>query len=182
MEEKIVYFENQGKENTQEVIELALERARDRKIKKIVLASTRGETAQSFLEKVSGSDIQIIVVPWQYGFKKEGNPFPLELVEKIRAEKHMVHFGTMLFHTDSLYGSEVPHALANILRIFGQGIKVVVEIIMMACDGGLIIAGEKVIAVSGTHAGADTAVVATAANSNRINTLKINEIICKPIL
>ncbi len=182
MEEKIVYFENKGQENTQEVINLSLKRAKDRKIKKIVLASTRGGTAESFLEQVNGREIQLIVVPWQYGFKKEGNPFPLELVEKIRAENHVVHFSTMLFHTNNLYGNETPQALANILRIFGQGIKVVVEIIMMVCDGGLIDAGEKVIAVSGTHAGADTAVVATAANSNRINTLKINEIICKPIL
>jgi len=182
MEEKIVYFENQGEENTQKVIELTLQRARDRKIKKIVVASTRGGTAKAFLEAIKGTDIQIIVVPWQYGFKKEGNPFPSDLMEKIRAEKHVVHFGTMLFHTDGLYGNEVPQALANILRIFGQGIKVVVEIIMMACDGGWVSKGEKVVAVSGTHSGADTAVVATASNSNRVNTLKINEIICKPIL
>jgi len=182
MEEKIVYFENQGQENTKKVIELALQRAKDRKINKIVLASTRGGTAEFFLEKIKGTDIQLIVVPWQYGFKKEGNPFPLELAEKLRSDKHVVHFGTMLFHTDRLYGTETPQALANILRIFGQGIKVVVEIIIMACDGGCIEVGEKVIAVSGTHVGADTAVVATAANSNRINTLKINEIICKPIL
>ncbi len=182
MEEKIVYFENQGKENTQKAIELAINRAKDRNIKKIVLASTRGETAEAFLEIVKGTDVQLIVVPWQYGFKEEGNPFPSDLTERLRAEKHVVHFASMLFHTDRLYGNELPQALANILRIFGQGIKVVVEIIMMACDGGWINAGEKVVVVSGTHAGADTAVVATAANSNRINTLKINEIICKPIL
>ena len=40
MEEKIVYFENRGAENTEETLELALERAKDRGISKIVLAST----------------------------------------------------------------------------------------------------------------------------------------------
>jgi hypothetical protein len=52
MEEKIVYFENQGQENTQKVIELVLQRAKDRKINKIVLASTRGGTAESLKDKL----------------------------------------------------------------------------------------------------------------------------------
>jgi len=50
----------------------------------------------------------------------------------------------------------------------------------MACDSGLIEQGSKVIAVSGTGAGADTAVVATAAPSTKLTNLHIHEIICKP--
>ena len=53
---------------------------------------------------------------------------------------------------------------------------------MMACDGGCIGIGEKVIAVAGTGSGADTAVLATAAPSTKITSLRIHEIICKPIL
>jgi len=51
----------------------------------------------------------------------------------------------MLFSTGDLYGTNTPTALANILRVFGQGMKVCVEITMMACDGGCIKMGEKVI-------------------------------------
>ena len=183
MEEKIVYFEKPGKENTTEVIKLVLERAKSRNITRIVLASTRGFTAKSFLDAVSGKDIHLVVVPWQFGFKEdEGNPFPQELVNELREKKHLVHFGTMLFHTDNLYGTNTPKALANILRIFGQGMKVCVEITMMACDGGCIKMGEKVIVVAGTGSGADFAVVATAASSANVTSLRINEIICKPIL
>ena len=76
----------------------------------------------------------------------------------------------------------VPQAMANLLRVFGQGTKVCMEIIMMACDGGCIGIGEKVIAVAGTGSGADTAVLATAAPSTKITSLRIHEIICKPIL
>ena len=47
--------------------------------------------------------------------------------------------------------------------------------------GGCINMGEKVIVVAGTHAGADFAVVATATISNKIISLRIHEIICKPI-
>jgi len=51
----------------------------------------------------------------------------------------------------------------------------------MACDGGLVSSGDKVIAVAGTGAGADTAVVAEAAPSIRLADLHIREIICKPL-
>jgi hypothetical protein len=59
--------------------------------------------------------------------------------------------------------------------------KVCVEIILMSCDGGLIASGEKVIAVAGTGAGADTATVAKAAPSTRLSNLHIQQIICKPL-
>lgn len=183
MEEKIVYFEKPGKENTVEVIELVLERAKLRNINRIVLASTRGHTAKAFLDAVEGKNINLVVVPWQFNFKKEGgNPFPQELVKELQEKKHIVHFGTMLFHTGDLYGTNTPMALANILRVLGQGMKVCVEIIMVACDGGCIKMGEKVMVVAGTGSGADFAVVATAASSTNVKSLKINEIICKPIL
>jgi hypothetical protein len=54
--------------------------------------------------------------------------------------------------------------------------------LLMACDGGCIGIGEKVIAVAGTGSGADTALVATAAPTTRLSALRIHEIICKPVL
>jgi len=63
MEERIVYFDKPGKENTEEVIKLVLERAKARNIQKIVLASTTGYTAKLFLEAVEDKDIQLVVVP-----------------------------------------------------------------------------------------------------------------------
>jgi len=181
MDEKIVYFENPGRENTDRVLALVKERAQARGIKKIVLASTRGDTARAAAEAFEGTGLKLVVIPWQFGFRKE-QPFPMELKAELEAKGHRVHFGTMLFHTDDLYGSRTPQLLANLLRIFGQGMKVVVEIIMMACDGGCVEAKETVIAVAGTGAGADTAVVATAAPSSRMPKLRIHEIICKPLM
>ena len=180
MEEKIVYFEKPGKENTTEVIPLIKERARARGIKKIVLASTRGDTARAAAQSFEGTGLQLVVIPWQYGFR-DTQPFPQELVADLQRKGHQVHFGTMLFHTDDLYGIKTPQVMANLLRIFGQGIKVCVEIIMMACDGGRIEQGEKIIAVAGSKGGADTAVVASAAPSNKLSALRIHEIICKPL-
>jgi hypothetical protein len=71
--------------------------------------------------------------------------------------------------------------MANLLRTFCQGMKVVVEILFMTVNGGLVTAGEKVVVVSGTGQGADTAVVAIAAPTTALADLHITEIICKPL-
>jgi hypothetical protein len=51
----------------------------------------------------------------------------------------------------------------------------------MATDAGCVDAGEKVIVVCGSGRGADTAVICTAAPSNRLYDMHITEIICKPL-
>ena len=180
MEEKIVYFETAGKENAAEALKLVKERAQARGIANIILASTRGDTARAAADALAGTNIRLVVVPHQFGFG-ERQRFPQELVTELEKKGHRVHFGTMLFHTDDLYGVRAPRLMATLLRTFCQGIKVCVEIILMACDGGLIKPGEKVIAVAGTAAGADTAVVVTSAPSTKLSDLHIHEIICKPL-
>jgi hypothetical protein len=179
LEEKIVYFEEHGNKNTETTLKLALERARARGIKKLVVASTRGDVAKQAAEMLAGSGIKMVVVPHQFGFM--GMRFPPELVTELEKQGHIVHFGTMLFHTDHLYGMNTPTVMANLLRTFCQGMKVVVEIVFMATDGGHVDVGEQVVVVTGTGRGADTAVVAIAAPSTRLSELHITEIICKPL-
>jgi hypothetical protein len=181
VKETIVYFEAPGQQNTQDTLDLALERARTRGIKKVVIASTRGETALLAAKVFADAGIKMIVVPHQYGFLRDGQRFPEELIPALEKQGHRVYFGTMLFHTDDLYGSKTPSLLAMILRTFCQGMKVIHEILLMAANGGCVAAGEKVIAIAGTGRGADTAVVAIAAPSTRLHELHITEIICKPL-
>jgi len=180
LEEKIVYFEKPGMENTEATLQLAAERARARGIKKIVLASTRGDTARLAAELWADNGIRMVVVPHQYGFMA-GQRFPAELVAELAGQGHTVHFGTMLFHTENLYGMDTPRIMANLLRTFCQGMKVCVELIFMSVDGGCVNPGEEVVVVAGTGRGADTAIVAVAAPSTRLPELHITEIICKPL-
>jgi uncharacterized protein len=180
IEEKIIYFEKPGQQNTRTTLELALERARARGVSKVVLASTTGETALIAADIFSGSGIKLIIVPHQYGFRA-GQRFPGALVTDLEEKGHRVYFGTMLFHTDDLYGTKIPSIMAMLLRTFCQGIKVVHEILLMTTNGGCVEAGEKVVVVAGTGRGADTAVVAIAAASSRLHELHITEIICKPL-
>ena len=181
LKETIVYFEEPGQQNTRDTLDLALARAQARGIKKAVIASTRGETALLASKAFADAGIKMIVVPHQYGFLRDGQRFPEELIPKLEKQGHRVYFGTMLFHTDDLYGTRAPSVIAMMLRTFCQGMKVVHEILLMAANGGCVAAGEKIIVIAGTGRGADTAVVAIAAPSTRIHELHITEIICKPL-
>ena len=181
IEETITYFEVPGQQNTEKTLNLAMARAKARGIKKIVVASTRGDTARLAARLFAGTDIKMVVVPHQYGFIRGGQGFPQDLIFELEQQGHRVYFGTMLFHTDDLYGTRFPSVMAMLLRTICQGMKVVHEILLMATNGGCVAAGEKVIVITGTGRGADTSVVAIAAPSTRLHELHITEIICKPL-
>jgi len=180
MESKIVYFEDTKAENTESTFRLVQERLNTLGIKKLVLASTTGATAMNAMNFFKGKGVRLIVVPHQFGFR-EKRAFSDELVKTLREAGHEVYFGTMLFHTDNLYGSQTPIVMANLLRCFSQGVKVCFEIVLMATDAGLLTIGEKVIAIAGTRRGSDTALVMQAASSRNMKKLRVNEILCKPL-
>jgi hypothetical protein len=181
VERRITYFEETGAANTEATLALVKDRAREAGIGRVVLASTRGDTARKASAAFADTDVKLVVVPHQYGFREEME-FDASLVAELEQAGHRVHWATMLFHTDGLYGTNAPTALATMLRTFGQGMKVCLEILLMAADGGLVERGEKVIVVAGTGRGADTAILATASTSNRLKELRVHEILCKPLL
>ena len=59
--------------------------------------------------------------------------------------------------------------------------KVGVEITLMAADAGAIPVDHDVIAVAGSHSGADTALLLRPANTTNFLELEVKEIIAKPI-
>ncbi len=181
MESEVVYYESVRTDNTETTFDLVRKKLNTSGIKKLVLASTTGVTAKKAVDFFKEMDVKIVVVAHQYGFLRETNRFPQELVKTIRKAGHEVHFGTMLFHTEDFYGSSIPTIMANLLRCFSQGTKVCFEIALMATDAGLLASGEKVIAIAGTGRGADTALVMQAASSRNLKRLKVNEIVCKPL-
>jgi hypothetical protein len=181
MEATITYFEQTGPQNTDAVLAIAKRRAQESAIRRVVIASTTGDTARKASEAFADTDLELVVVPHQFGFGDEPK-FDMALVPALERAGHRVHWGTMLFHTDDFYGVGAPTALANLLRTFGQGTKVCLEILLMAADAGHLQRGEKTIVIAGSGRGADTAVLATASTSNRVKEVKIHEILCKPLL
>jgi hypothetical protein len=181
MESKITYFETISPENTAKTFELVRARSAELGINKFIIASTTGATARAALEFFKEDNVTLVVIPHQFGFIRKVNAFPPELVQTLSEAGHHVHFGTMLFHTDGLYGTSTATLMANLLRCFSQGVKVCFEIVMMATDGGLASAGEPVIAIAGTGRGSDTALVMQASSSQALMNLRVHEILCKPL-
>lgn len=188
MESKIVYFENPGGENTDEVFLIVKQRAEELGIKKIVVASTSGATAVKALEAFSG--FKVIVVSHTAGFKEPDTQEFTEENRKIVESKG----GIILTTTHAFAGiSRATHRkhnmtalgelIADTLRIFGQGMKVACEIPMMAADSGLVRTDEEIISIAGTGKegrGADTAIVLKPVNTHDFFDLRVKEILCKP--
>ena len=76
--------------------------------------------------------------------------------------------------------NDVGEIVANTLRMFSQGVKVVPEITVEAADAGLVSCNEDVMVVCGSGRGADTAAVVRPANSRDLFRLRIKELLCKP--
>jgi len=185
MESKTVYFDKPGSENTDEVLRIARQRANELGIKTVLVASTRGETAVRAVEALKG--LKVIIVTHAAGFLEPNVQRFTEENRKIVESKG----GILLTATHVFAGvsralrnktntTALGDLIADVLRIFSEGMKVVCEMVMMATDAGLVRTDEEVIAVAGTGKGSDTAVVLTGVNSNRFFDLKVKELLCKP--
>lgn len=185
IEKTIVYFSSPGEENTDIVLTLAKKRAEELGIKDIVVASTRGFTGAKASEIFKGYNL--VVVTHHAGFREPGRQELLEENRRIiEANGGKIFTGTHIFagverairsKFNTAYPAEI---MAQTLRLFGEGMKVAVEIIAMAADAGLIPVDRDVISIAGTGRGADTAIVIQPANSSRIFDMIIKEIIAKP--
>jgi len=83
----------------------------------------------------------------------------------------------------SIYNTIFPFdVMADTLKMFSQGMKVCVEIVVMAADMGLIPINEEVVSIAGTRRGTDTAVVIKPVHIHEIYNLRIVAIIAKPRL
>jgi hypothetical protein len=183
----VVYFDSPGPDNTEETLRLAKVRAGELGIKKIVVATTKGDTAVKAAEEFK--DYKVIVVTHASGFLAPGTqeltPENRRKIEKLGAEIFTgTHaFGGIARAVRTAFSTHVlGDFMANTLRVFGQGVKVAIEITMMAADAGLVSPEEEVIAIAGTGRGADTAIVVKPAHAHDAFALRVKEIICKPRL
>jgi hypothetical protein len=185
MEGKIVYFDKPGAENTEEVLRIAKKRAKELGIKTIVVATTVGNTAVRASEVFKG--MKVVAVTHSAGFK---GPNTQELTETNR-KKILANGGLILTATHLFSGVSgamrknfnmhmIGAIIADTLRVMGQGMKVVIEISVMAADSGLVSVDEDIIVIAGSGRGADYAVVLKPVYSNDFFDLKIKEILCKP--
>lgn len=181
----ITYFNKPGKENTKKVLELSRLKAKELGISTALVASTTGYTAKLAVETLEGMDIIIVThsagfsEPDKQEFESEIKTFIESGDAKVLTAQHSF-VGVHRAIRDSLGGSQTGDIIANVLRLFGQGMKVVCEIAMMAADAGLVSCSEPAIAIAGTGRGADLGIVVYPANSRRFFDLKIVDVYCMP--
>jgi hypothetical protein len=189
-QKKIYYFEKQGEDNTLDAARFAIERAKELKIRKIVVASTSGKTAQVFFDAMSGSGLELVVVTHVVGFSKPGEwEFSAEAADLLQKKGVHIVTGThalsglerALSRSPKVGGGSRTEAIAEALRrVVAVGLKVAVECVLMAADQGAIGINEEVIAVGGTYSGADTVCVIRPAHTASFFDLQVREIVAMP--
>lgn len=181
-------FSTPGIENTEEALRIALQAAAEKNMP-IVVASNTGTTVETLLrlQKETGLSAPIVMVGQVYGFAKPGTVALIDdMRKKLEAEgvRIVITAHALSGAERSIsrkFGGVYPAELvANALRMFSQGVKVCVEIGMMAMDCGALEYGKPVVAVGGTGRGADTVCVMTPSYTADFLSTKIHEILCKP--
>jgi len=180
-----VYFAKPGPENTERTLAVARERAQALGIDTVLVATTGGATAVRAAEVFAG--FTVVAVTHSTGFN---TPHKQELTPENAAALNGA--GVHILTTTHAFGGvgravrkklgtyEVEEIIAFTLRIFGQGMKVVAEIALMAADAGLVPENKPVLALAGTGRGADTAAILYPTHAQTFFDLEFAEIICMP--
>ena len=186
MEGGITYFNKRGKENTGKTLEIAKNRVQELGIRDIVIASTHGYSALQAAKVFADTDVSITSVSISPTFEDTGWAMTSEERAGVEEAGITVLTGLHAFADGVAEGFYAEHTIGTVLcdtlRFFSQGMKVAVEISIMAAEAGIIVPGNEIIAVGGTDEGVDTAIVALPAFARKIKEYRVLEILCKPRL
>ncbi|WP_424768550.1 hypothetical protein [Paenibacillus sp. sgz302251] len=193
--QSIYYYNEEGKVNIDNTIDLVIERAVQNEIKKVLVFTTDGVSAiklKDLIVSKGHSDIEIIAVAFPQHFTVtvdiEGEKQKINPPTSDRSVKDMLQSksiplvqGIMAFEDIIIPGVRdiKLNTIEETLSLFSGGLKLCIEAILMSCDSGYIEQNEEVISMS-----ADTAIVATACKKQWLfhpsQGLEIKELICKP--
>jgi len=181
---KTVYYEEPGKKNTESTIKIVKNRAKELGINTIILPSSGGYTAKLALENFIEEYLLIVI-----GYRDR---FPENLKKELESRGHKI-----LFPND--YKFDHPGEAWELLRRFGEGMKVATQVVLMATEAGMVNEGTEVIALGGTGmtkfpegGGCDLAIVMEAVKGENFFNIdlptyekkmigrKIKEILCRP--
>jgi hypothetical protein len=151
----------------------------------VLVFTSHGNGALELRKKVS-QDVAVTAVtfPWQMTARpaKEivyiGMPSAERRAALAAAGIRIVQ-GVMPFRSLGAEQADIFRGIASAFDVFGGSTKLCVQAVLMSCDGGVIDAGERCIAMT-----TDTAIVARAGHSfsfmRPTSTFAIEQFICKP--
>lgn len=170
------YFSEPGSENLRDVVEAVEKRVAQTGIEYVVVASHSGSTALAFAEKLKGK-AKVICVSSRPSRRDRGRSWPAVVPEK---RKRLEELGAVVMDRFS-YALEstvlqenrwnalsADRVVVETLYMFGQGMKVAVQVVLTATSSGHIEPYQDVIGVGGTSRGADTAIVMRASYPTRL--------------
>ncbi|MDI7276724.1 MAG: pyruvate kinase alpha/beta domain-containing protein [Anaerolineae bacterium] len=183
MESRILYFESPGKANTEATLRAARQRAEELGIRQVVVASTHGYTAKEALAAFAGLDVRLIAVTICAAFDDQG--WTMTAAERSELEALGIEVLTGLHSlgddVSEAFSKSAPNRVVReTLYCFCQGMKVAVEVAVMAADAGLLDMSQEAIAIAGSSEGADTAIVVKPAYARKFKQFEIREILAKP--
>ncbi len=188
MESRDTLYLDPNQQNTEATIEVAKKRAVKLGLEYVVVASSSGTTGVKVAEAFKDTGIKVVVVTLFAVSSSKPKPETLEKIRELGGE--------VVTSTHALMG--VPESLAKVnpgyltpntmirevLRRFSQGTNVVADIVMMACDSGVIPEGKEVISIAGMGNNADTAWILRACGSfnffDKVNGMEFRELVALP--
>jgi hypothetical protein len=191
---QVYYFDEPGEGNTRLVIEAVSQRLEAGGIRKVIVASTSGETAAEFARSLKGKAELICVSEAPYR-REWGEEWPclkqefrqeLEKLGVTIIDKAPYVFHNSVFEAATWSGDFPERVVKETLYSFGQGMKVAVEVVLIGVSCGYVTPYEDVIGVAGSGSGADTAIVLRATypaclfDKDPAKRLEIKEIIAMP--
>ena len=187
MELKTLVFEQAGEHNTDATLQIAKERALALGIRQVVVASSHGSTARKAHDLLAPAGVEVIAVSIGHSWESEGWVMSAEEKAELKELGVVVHTGVHALGSNvgsafsDKFGGPAPEEIVrDTLYRFSQGMKVAVECVLMAADGGLLDMGQDVISIGGTGSGADTAIVCKPAYPRTFHQLEIREVLAKP--
>lgn len=187
MEKRTLYFEQKGEGNTEETLEAARKRVKELGIRDVVVATNHGETAIKAFDVFSDMKVNLVAVTISEAYQEEGWCMTAE--ERKRLQEKGIQVLTCLHSLGDnvstsfqkkFGGISIEEVVRETLYRFSQGMKVCIEIMLMAADAGLINVDSEVVAIGGSSSGADTAIVVKPSYSMNFREIEIREIIAKP--
>jgi hypothetical protein len=186
------YFWEEGKPNLRDCLRLSFEAAKRHDVPKIVIFTGAGDgirvAVEEFLVEEDYSHIQIIAVTFpqgqeftskdhDHGISDENDKWiAAQQIPLIRAHLPFDPIKSQ-FQTHGVLGQDFG-LLGNVLNIFGGGMSLCVQAVLMACDAGVVKKGEHVISLT-----SDTSIlVRSAPTSHLLTDFIVREIFCKSVL
>ena len=186
-EHNTTYFWQEGKKNLHDCLRIAFEAAKTHDVTTIVIFTGIGEgiraAHQDFISQEQYSHIRLVAVTFPHGHPHP-HDVPAEDVEWM--SKNDISLTRAHLPFDPIRAQYQGHGilgqdfslLGNVVSIFGGGMSLAIQAVLMACDAGVVLKGDHVISLT-----SDTAIlVRSAPTSNLLTDFIVREIFCKAVL